>query len=187
MNRPQQPWFEVNLISIKLNTQDLNETVDFIKEEFDKVYPSGTFDSFFLYEHFNQQYESDTRFGKIFGTFTIIAILIAALGLFGLTSFVVLQKRKEISVRRVLGAQLNSIIRLISKEFFIQLGIAIGLWVPLVIYALNSWLMRFPKKMVIGLDLFLVPILSLLTIVLLVVIYQSVKAISANPTDSLRD
>ena len=109
MNRPQQPWFEVNLISIKLNTQNLNGTVDFIKEEFNKVYPSGTFDSFFLDEHFNQQYESDTRFGKIFGTFTIIAILIAALGLFGLTSFVVLQKRKEISVRRVLGAQLNSI------------------------------------------------------------------------------
>lgn len=187
MNRPQEPWNEVNLISIRVSTQDLSSTLEFIKEEYDKVYTSGAFDSFFLDEHFDKQYESDTRFGKIFGAFSVLAIFISILGLFGLTSFIVLQKRKEISVRRILGAQFRSIIRLISKEFMVQIGIAITLAIPLIVYSLNSWLMRFPEKMVVGLDLFLIPIISLLTIVLLVVIYQSVTAVRVNPAENLRD
>lgn len=187
MNRPQEPWNEVNLISIRLNTQNLGETMEFVKEEYDKVYSRETFDSFFLDERFDQQYDSDTRFGKIFGSFSLIAIFIAVLGLFGLTSFIVLQKRKEISVRRVLGAQFKGIVKLISKEFLVQIGIAVTLAIPLAVYILNDWLMRFPEKMTIDLDLFLIPIASLLTIVLLVIIQQSLSSIRVNPTDNLKD
>ncbi|MEO1254044.1 MAG: FtsX-like permease family protein, partial [Bacteroidota bacterium] len=187
MNRPQEPWFEVNLISIKLKTQDINQTTAFIKEEFEKVYTYDAFDSFFLEDHFNQQYESDKRFGKIFGSFSVIAILIAMLGLFGLTSFILLQKKKEIGVRRVLGAQVKNITLLISKEFFTQIGVSVALSIPIMYYLLNKWLEHFPNKMAISLDLFLVPILVLSMIVLSVVVYQSIRATRVNPTESLRD
>ena len=187
MNRPQAPWYEVYLIAIRLNTQDLNRTMDFVKEEYERVYAQGTFDSFFLDEHFNHQYESDTRFGKIFGIFSAVAIFIAVLGLFGLTSFMLLQKRKEISVRRVLGAHFNHILQLISKEFLIQLGVAVAVAVPVVLYGLKVWLARFPQQIAIEANLFFQPITTLAVIVLLVVVYQSITAVRVNPTENLRE
>ena len=187
MNRPQAPWYEVYLIAIRLNTQDLNRTMDFVKEEYERIYAQGTFDSFFLDEHFNHQYESDTRFGKIFGIFSAVAIFIAVLGLFGLTSFMLLQKRKEISVRRVLGAHFNHILQLISKEFLIQLGVAVAVAVPVVLYGLKVWLARFPQQIAIEANLFFQPITTLAVIVLLVVVYQSITAVRVNPTENLRE
>ena len=88
-----------------------------VKAEWNKFFPGNTFEYFFLDDHFDEQYKADQRFGQVFGLFTSLAILVACLGLFGLASFTTLQRTKEIGIRKVLGASVGSILKLLYREF----------------------------------------------------------------------
>jgi putative ABC transport system permease protein len=173
-------------ISLKISTSNVSQTISSVKKEWDKLFPGNGFEYFFLDDHFNDQYKADQQFGKVFGIFTSLAILVACLGLFGLASFTTLQKTKEIGIRKVLGASVINILNLLYREFAGLLAIAFFITVPLAWLSSNSWLQNYNFRIGMHWYYFLLPFLLIVLIALLTVSFQSVKAALANPVTSLR-
>ena len=118
-------------ISIKTRAAQAGQTIKAVKAEWNKFFPGNTFDYFFLDDHFDEQYKADQRFGQVFTLFTSLAILVACLGLFGLASFTTLQRTKEIGIRKVLGASVTNILKLLFSEFAFLLVIAFVIAAPI--------------------------------------------------------
>ena len=173
--------------SIKVETNNFSSLVGAIESQFNESFPGNPFSHFFLDEHFDQQYQSDRSFGQIFGVFASFAIIVACLGLFGLSSFTALQRTKEIGVRKVLGASVANILTLLSKDFVKLILIANVISWPIIYLVMNNWLENFANRINIGIGLYLVPGLMVLLITLFTVSYQSVMAATANPVKALRD
>jgi len=173
--------------SIKVETNNFSSLVGSIESQFNESFPGNPFSHFFLDEHFDQQYQSDRSFGQIFGVFASFAIIVACLGLFGLSSFTALQRTKEIGVRKVLGASVANILTLLSKDFVKLILIANVISWPIIYLVMNNWLENFANRINIGIGLYLVPGLMVLLITLFTVSYQSVMAATANPVKALRD
>lgn len=173
-------------MSIKTPAGNAGETVKLVKSNWDKFFPGNTFEYFFLDDHFAQQYTADQRFGRVFGLFTLLAILVACLGLFGLASFTTIQRTKEIGIRKVLGASVLRILKLLYQEFAILLLIAFVIAVPLSWFTITDWLQGYAFRVGIHWSYFLVPFASILLVALLTVSFQSIKAAIANPVKSLR-
>ncbi len=140
----------------------------------------------FLDEDFDRQYRSEQRLGKVLGVFTMIAIFIACLGLFGLAAYIAEQRTKEIGIRKVLGASVVSIIGLLSKDFLKLVVIAILVAVPLAWYGMNRWLQDFAYRVDISVWMFVAAGILALVIALATVIYQALRAATANPVEALR-
>lgn len=173
-------------MSIKTPAANAGETVQLVKSNWDKFFPGNTFEYFFLDDHFNQQYKADQRFGQVFGLFTMLAILVACLGLFGLASFTTIQRTKEIGIRKVLGASVLRILKLLYQEFALLLLIAFVIAVPLAWLTITSWLQGYAFRIDIHWSYFLIPFIAILVVALLTVSFQSIKAAIANPVKSLR-
>jgi putative ABC transport system permease protein len=140
----------------------------------------------FLDDSFNEMYKSEQRVGKIALIFSTLAILIACLGLFGLATFISEQRTKEIGIRKVLGASVEGIVRLLSKDFLKLVGISFVIAAPLSWWIMNSWLKDFAYRIplewwIIGLAGFIALLIALTT-----VSFQAIKAAIANPVNSLR-
>ena len=172
--------------SIKQSTSDVSGTIAAIRKEWEKFFPGNTYEYFFLDDHFNQQYNSDRQFGKVFGLFTGLAILVACLGLFGLASYTTLQRTKEIGIRKVLGASVAGILKLLYKEFALLLAIAFLFAIPIAWFSIESWLENYAFRVKIQWTFFMLPFLAIAIIAWLTVSYQSVRASVANPVKSLR-
>ena len=152
-----------------------------------RQYFSGNpFEYYFADEKYNQQYQTEQQYGRIFTTAASLAILIACLGLFGLTAFTAEQRTKEIGVRKVLGASVGSIVALLSKDFLKLVLIAIVIASPVAWWAMNRWLQDFAYKIDIEWWVFALAGLLAVGIALLTVSFQSVKAALMNPVKSLR-
>jgi putative ABC transport system permease protein len=173
-------------LSIKTPASKASQTIALVKTNWDKFFPGNTFQYFFLDDHFDQQYKADQRFGQVFGLFTILAILVACLGLFGLASFTTIQRTKEIGIRKVLGASVLAILKLLYQEFAILLLIAFFIAVPLAWLTIANWLQGYAFRINIHWSYFLIPFVSILLIALVTVSFQSIKAAIANPIKSLR-
>ena len=173
-------------LSIKTPVSDAGETIKLVKSNWDKFFPGNIFEYFFLDDHFDQQYKADQRFGQVFGLFTLLAVLVACLGLFGLASFTTLQRTKEIGIRKVLGASVVRILKLLYQEFAILLAIAFVIAVPLAWLTISNWLQGYPFRINIEWFYFIVPFAAILIVALLTVSFQSIKAAIANPVKSLR-
>jgi putative ABC transport system permease protein len=173
-------------ISIKAGADNASQTIAFAKSAWADFFPGNTFEYFFLDDHFNEQYKADQRFGQVFGLFTMLAILVACMGLFGLASFTTLQRTKEIGIRKVLGASVNSILQLLYREFAFLLLIAFVVAAPLAWFSIHSWLMGYAFRIDIQWMYFLLPFLVIIAIALITVSFQSIKAAIANPVKSLR-
>ena len=173
-------------VSIKMNTAEAAGTINAVKAEWNKFFPGNTFEYFFLDDHFDDQYKADQRFGQVFGLFTSLAILVACLGLFGLASFTTLQRTKEIGIRKVLGASVGNILKILYKEFAYLLAIAFLIATPLAWLATSNWLQGYAFRMDIHWAFFVVPFLLIVAIAFLTVSFQSIKAALANPAKSLR-
>lgn len=172
--------------SLKVRPQQVAQTMAVVQDQWEKFFPGNTFEHFFLDDHFNAQYLQDRQFGKVFSLFTILAILIACLGLFGLASFTTLQRTKEIGIRKVLGASVVNILRLLFTEFSTLLIISFAIAIPLSWFMANHWLKSYAFSISIHWSFFLWPFLLLLVIAMLTVSFQSLKASLANPIKSLR-
>ena len=172
--------------TIKLNTGDAASIIEQVGTEWNKFFPGNTYEYFFLEDHFNDQYQADQRFGKVFGFFTGLAILVACLGLFGLASFTTLQRTKEIGIRKVLGASVPGILKLIYKEFAVLLVIAFLFAIPIAWYTTSNWLQGYAFRIDIHWSFFLWPFIAIMLIAVLTVSFQSIKAALANPVKSLR-
>jgi len=180
------PGFSGQYFTINLSMQNPSETVAFIEGQYEAAFPKNQFDYFFLDDYFDRQYAADQQFGKVFGLFSTLALVVACLGLFGLSTFMIAQRTKEIAVRKVLGATLSSMVVLFSKDFVKLIVLANLIALPLVYLGVKNWLNNFAFHTNIGWMMFVVPATLLLIISLVTVSFQTFKTGSGNPVKSLR-
>jgi putative ABC transport system permease protein len=173
-------------LAVKISSQNVSAILNALEENWRGFYPDEPFEYSFVDEDFESHYRSEEKFSEIFLSFTILAILIACLGLFGLVSFTVQKAAKEIGVRKVLGASVSNIVVLMSKDFVGLVVLANVIAWPVAYYAMNTWLEDFAFRIQIGIDIFLLAGGLALFIALLTVSWQAVRAALANPVESLR-
>jgi putative ABC transport system permease protein len=172
--------------SIRFNTSNVKLSMARFEEHWKTFFPGNPFRSFFLDDYYNQQYQADQQFGKIFGIFSALAIFIACLGLFGLSSLTALQRTKEIGVRKVMGASVPSILRLVSKDYVVLMLFAILIAVPLSWWIMNGWLSGFAGRIDLTWWTFALPSSLVVGIALMTVSVHTLRAARTNPTKSLR-
>lgn len=173
-------------VSMKIKAKDASAVINLAKKQWSVFFPGNSFEYFFLDEHFAKQYQADQRFGKVFGLFTLLAILVACLGLFGLASYTTLQRRKEIGIRKVLGASVAGILSILYKEFVVLLIISFLIAAPLALISSTRWLEGYAFRMDMQWYFLVIPFLVICAIALLTVSFQSIRAAVANPVKSLR-
>jgi putative ABC transport system permease protein len=174
-------------IAIKVKTGDLENTLAAIQKTVKGILPHLTFEYRFMDEAYKQLYQSEKRLGQAFTIFTLLALFIACMGLFGLVSHQVLQRTKEIGIRKVLGASVPAIVVLLSKDFLKLVLQASVIALPLTWYAMSRWLQDFAYRIDLAWWVFVLSGVVALLIALLTVSIQSVKAALANPVKSLRN
>ena len=174
-------------ISIRLNTTDIAQSIEFIEEGFKSSFPGNPFEYSFADESFNQQYKSEQQFAKLFFFFSALAIFIGCVGLFALVSYSVNLKIKEIGIRKVLGAGVDSIVFLLSKDYLKLIVIAILVGMPLIWIGGQNWLDSFAHRIPLGFDVFMVPAIILLLVAIITVSQRTIRSATANPVESLRD
>jgi putative ABC transport system permease protein len=173
-------------ISLKVDVRSFKETVKQIQQKWEAAYPNHIFSYKFLDEDIKEFYESDTRMSTMITVFTSIAIFIGCLGLFGLATFMANQKTKEVGVRKVLGASVESIVLLFSKEYIKLILIGFLFAAPFAWYVMKGWLDNFTYKIELGPTIFLIGFGVAFVIAILTVGYRSLRAATANPVNSLR-
>jgi putative ABC transport system permease protein len=173
------------MMSIKISAHNINNTIGYIHKQWDDIaqYP---FMYTFLDDLFNKQYTMEINLAKTFGYFTLLAIFIANLGLFGLSLFIIERKRKEIGIRRVNGAKVSEILAMLNKDFIKWVVIAFIIAVPIAWYTLEKWLENFAYKTEISWWVFALSGIMALGIALLTVSWQSWRAAMRNPVEALR-
>lgn len=174
-------------ITINVEARDLKSTLATIESEFHSFFPKDPFNYFFLDEYFNKQYQADVKIGAICMLFSILAIFIAAIGLFGMGSQMALQKLKEIGIRKVLGASDLQTLLLIPKNLLSLVGVAGIIAIPLIYLAAQYWLETYEYRMNITVLMFFIPFMLVLVVALLAISMQSVRALLVNPAETLRD
>lgn len=173
--------------SVKIKaSKPVNDVILSAEQAYKNVFPGNPFQYFFIDDHYEKQYEADKQFGKIIGLFTILALVIACLGLLGLSSYLVLQRTKEIGIRKILGATVEQITILVSKEFILTVIISNVIAWPIAHLAAEDWLNGFAHRIGLDLPTFLIPGVTVLIIALLTVATQSIKAARANPVNNLK-
>jgi putative ABC transport system permease protein len=171
---------------IKIHTSGVKGFLSDLKKEWDSFNPEGALDYTFLDHNFAKLYASEIRTQRIFSAFAIIAIIIAGLGLFGLSAFVIEQRTKEIGIRKVLGASVQNVLLLVSKDFLLLVGIAFLISVPVTWWAMHNWLQDFAYRVNIQWWVFLLAGSIAILISALTISFQAIKAAVANPVKSLR-
>jgi putative ABC transport system permease protein len=172
--------------SIKISTANIQQTIAGIQKTWNHYFPEDPFNYFFLDESFNQQYKADTRFGTVFGLFAGLAVLIACFGLLGLSAYNVLQRTKEIGVRKVLGATSRSLVYLLSKEFLLLVLLSLVIATPITWWVMHTWLQDFAYRISIEWWVFVLGGTLALLIALATVGIQAFRATLTNPIKSLR-
>lgn len=172
-------------MSVKLPAENQAKGLSGLEKLYRKTFPGSPFEYFFLDDYFDQQYKADERVGDVLGVFAVLAIVVACLGLLGLSSFVVKLKTKEIGVRKVLGASLVSLLLLVSREFVKILCIASVISLPVVYYLSNNWLTQYAFHVTPDLLIFIGPPALLVILTLIIVCAQSFKTALMNPVKSL--
>lgn len=177
--------FRGSYFVFRINPEATQETIQYLERTIRKVSPYP-FEYEFVEDNYNKLYSGETRLGEIFGTFTVVAIVIASLGLFGLAAFMAGQRTKEIGIRKVLGASSQSIVVLVAKDFMMLVAVAFVVAVPLGWYAMNSWLQQFAYRVEMQWWVFAAAGMLALLIANISIGYQSLRAAAADPVDSLR-
>ena len=177
------PQYNYAIVHAKGN---VTATLKSIESTWHKLNPNEPLEYSFLDDDFQKNYEADNRLSAIVRNFTIIAILISCLGLFGLATFSAEQRTKEIGIRKVLGASVQSIVALLSKEFLLLVLIAIVIATPLAWWAMNKWLQDFAYRTTIQWWVFVIAAIIAILIALITISSQAIKAALTNPVKNLR-
>jgi putative ABC transport system permease protein len=173
-------------LAIRLRSDNIPSLLSQVRSRWEAVAPREQFDFSFMDEDFDAQYRAEQRVGGISITFTVLAIVIACLGLFGLAAYAAEQRTKEIGIRKVLGANISAIVGLLARDFIVLVLIAIVLAVPLAWWAMHSWLQEFAYRVSIHWWLPAMAGLGAVLIAFITVSFQSIRAAVANPVDSLK-
>jgi putative ABC transport system permease protein len=164
----------------------MKQTLLQVENIWNKTFPGNTFDYFFLDQQYNEQYKADVQFGRVFMLFSILAILIACVGLFALTLYTILRRSKEVAVRKVIGASVLDLLGILTREYFLLVGIAGVIAIPAMYWAMDGWLRNYANKIQLSWIFFILPVFILLAIVLISILFQVIKAVQTNPTKTLR-
>jgi putative ABC transport system permease protein len=181
---PNKRWYGIT--GIQLSSNNLARSREEIGKLWDKYYPEYVYNSTFFDESINKFYLQDQRLTRFYKVFALLAIFISCLGLYGLISFMVVQKTKEVGIRKVLGAGIGNILYLFSKEFTVLIAIAFLLAVPAAWYLMQVWLSDFHYRIQVSAIVFIAALLLSVIIAWITVGYKSLKAAIANPVKSLR-
>lgn len=173
-------------IQVKLQPENIHATIAAIEKNWKQIFPELTFSHTFLDDDFNAQYAADQRRGSIYAAFSMLTILITCLGLLGLIAFTTQQRQKEISIRKVLGANLSQLVPLITRNFFLLVGISCIIAFPVAYLFMHQWLKIFPYNTGMSALPFVLSAIVVLTITMLTVIFHTLKAAMANPATSLK-
>jgi putative ABC transport system permease protein len=171
---------------VKIRTAGAAAAIDQVRSAWKEAFNGNPFDYYFLDEYFNRQYNSEVKFGTLFGAFSIVAIIIACIGLFALVAFMVRQRTKEIGVRKILGAGIRDLMLLLTKDFIRLVVLANLIAWPLGWWLMNNWLTDFAYHIHIGAWIFVWAGLAAFLIALITISFQAIKAALANPVKSLR-
>jgi len=175
-----------NTFSMSLKEGDIDQKLAFVRKEYEAHFPGNPFEYYFLEDVYANHYLSDQQIGNLGLIFTLFALIIAGLGLFGFTSLTVVQKTKEIGIRKALGASSGSIFYKLSYEFIILVLVAGLVFLPLGDYLAGLWLKAFPYQFSPGIWYYVLPTIVLLLITSIALSYHSIKASLTNPVDALR-
>jgi len=173
-------------VAVKVKTAEMKNAIAYIKETWNKFAPGYPLDYKFMDETYGKMYQSEEKLASLLWIFTVMAIIVGCMGLFGLAAFAAEQRVKEIGIRKVLGASVLNIMGLLSKNFVIMVLIASAIAFPVAWWAMNNWLADFPYRVAISWWMFAVAALAALVIALITVSFQSIKAATTNPVKSLR-
>jgi putative ABC transport system permease protein len=174
------------MIHIKIKQNKQSETLAYIQKTWKTFSPNHSFNHFFLDDKINTKFKTEERLTLMFIIFSIISILIASMGLFGLSSFMAEQRTKELGVRKVLGASTGNIVYLLTREFFKLIIIANIIAIPIAYWALNIWLQDFPYRIIIHAWIFVLTLFISLIIGLFTVSWQSYKAAEKDPAMAIK-
>ncbi len=172
--------------SMKVNIDDLDNTIRLLRNVWEDFFSGNPFDYFFLDEFFDRQYRIEKQINIATGVFAVLAVFIAALGLFGLSSYTTLQRTKEIGIRKVMGANVNRILLLLSKEFVLLILFSIIISLYPTYFMIRKWLDNYPYKIDISWLVFLGTGLFVILFALIAVSFQTIRTAHTNPTESLR-
>jgi putative ABC transport system permease protein len=177
---------EMSYLIADVNTSNFSETTSMIEKTWKSLIDDAPFEYFFLDENIQKQYSEDKRISNIITVFTIIAMIICSMGLYGLSTYMAERRFKEIGVRKVMGASVGQIVSMMSKEFIRLVIIAILISVPIAWYAIDQWLSRFAYHIPVKVTIFIYAGMAALFIAVITVSFESVKAATVNPVNSLR-
>jgi putative ABC transport system permease protein len=178
--------FSLKYVAIKLKSDNLPATVAAIEKKWLELAPGRPFDYFFLDQELDKLYKDEEKLGKVAGIFSVLAVVVACLGLFALASFMAEERRKEIGIRKVMGGSVSQIVLLLSKDFSMLIGIAFLIACPVAWYTIHTWLSNFAFHVEINLVVFIVVGLATLGIALATISYRALQAAYTDPIKTLR-
>jgi ABC-type antimicrobial peptide transport system permease subunit len=173
-------------VAIKIQTKNLSASVAKLQKQWEDTYPEYAYNGFFVDDSIAQFYKQENQMALIYKIFAGIGIFISCLGLYGLISFMVVQRTKEVGVRKVLGASIANIVYLFSKEFVVLITLSFVIAVPVAWYMMTGWLQNFVYRIHISIDVFLIAVVTSILLAWFTVGYKAVKAALVNPVKSLR-
>jgi putative ABC transport system permease protein len=173
-------------ITLTLSTEEISQAFSFAQGKWKELFPGIPYEYYFLDEDFNRLYRSEEKTGTLIGVFTLIGVLVACFGLFGLASFMAEQRTKEIAIRKVHGARVPDTVSLLIKDFIKWILISNIIAWPVAYFAVNRWLQNFFYRVNLGIGIFILTAFTVLAIALLTISYQTIKTATTNPIDCLR-
>lgn len=173
-------------LMVRLNTNDILQNMASLEKTYKKVIPNSAFEYVFLNDHIDNLYTSEKRIAKVVSIFAILAIFVACLGLFGLTTFSAEVRTKEIGIRKTLGANVINIVNLLARDFMALVMLALLFATPIAYYFINTWLQNFAYHVPISWSMFLFAGVLVIILALFTISYQAIKAAMANPIHSLK-
>jgi putative ABC transport system permease protein len=180
------PQLSNGLFTLKIKTQNIQDQITYLEGIYKEYFPGNPFEYFFVDDNYNRQYQTEQQYAQLFTSASSLAILIACLGLFGLTMFTVEQRTKEIGIRKVLGASVSQVTSLLSKDFLVLVAISILIASPISWWAMDMWLQEFAFRTEITIWIFLTAGVITVLIAILTIASQALRIAISNPVDSLR-
>jgi putative ABC transport system permease protein len=173
-------------VAFKIAGENAGMAIDLLEEEWNNRAAGQPFIYSFLDERFDHMYRSENRVQNLMASFSVLAIFIACLGLFGLSAYSAERRSKEIGIRKIMGASISSVLGLMSKEFLQLIIVSFVIAAPVAYFAMQQWLQEFTYRTEIGVTVFALAGIGTLIIAMTTVSWQSIKAAVANPVESLR-
>ncbi|GAA5028311.1 ABC transporter permease [Marivirga lumbricoides] len=177
---------DLNYYVLDIEEGKTENVLPLIARSFNKLFPASPFEYYFLDEHFDKQYKSELQFVKLFSLAAIVAIIIAVKGIVGVTTQLIIQRNKEISIRKIMGASFNDVLVLVSREYLLWLSTCFMVGVPLSYYLFSNWLNSFLVRIDLGWWFYTIPLCIILIIFTGSTLFQTVKAAWVNPAETLK-